>query len=484
MIFVKNHTNWLQQQAELNPSLTAIISEKTEFSFLQYFNASKKMASYISSKGVSKGSHVAIFSNNNFHFSLLINAIWILGAIPVPINTRLLQREIKKQINFVETTHLFYESSLFTEVSNIKNKFVTPDINKIENSAFSSDALHSENNTAVILFTSGTTKNPRAVQLSFRNLFYSAAALDKETNLTPDDKWLVSLPFYHIGGFSMITRSLLTGSSIIFPNSFGVNDMLETMTDQKPTMISLVPTLLQRFLELNISPNENLRCVFLGGGPARNKLIIDSIKKGWNIFSVYGSTETCSMVTALHPKEQKLKTGSSGKPLGKNRISIIPLKSSNKAKLKAGIISITGQSVMKGYYKQTPDSKKLNNTFTSDDIGFIDSDGYLFVICRKDDIIISGGENINMKEVSKIISKLSDIKECYLFALPDKHWESILCAAVVTKSDDATEYKLRSELKKRLASYKIPKKYFFLNELPKTELGKIDRAKLFSCLDL
>lgn len=180
------------------------------------------------------------------------------------------------------------------------------------------EAAFAENKTSLMLFTSGSTDKPKAVVFTFKNFLNSVVQTNELINASEKDSWLASLPFYHIGGFMIFVRALINGSSLIIPDSLTHTAIANSINEFKPGYISFVSTQLSRMIDENVKPDENLKAVFVGGGPVENNLIISAKEKGWKILKVYGSTETCSMVTALDCRNEIIKIASAGKPLQKN----------------------------------------------------------------------------------------------------------------------------------------------------------------------
>ena len=187
------------------------------------------------------------------------------------------------------------------------------------------------------------------MQLTFNNLYYSASNGNQILNQTEHDRWLASLPVYHIGGFSIFIRAFLFSSCVIIPKSLQTEDIIYSMQNYNPTLASFVSTQLKRLIDLKIRPNEELKNVLLGGGFINDDLINDAIKLGWKVSKVYGSTETSSFVTALSFDEILNGNKSSGKPLKNNFIKIIDERGNDLQPNASGEILIKSQSVMKGY---------------------------------------------------------------------------------------------------------------------------------------
>jgi O-succinylbenzoic acid--CoA ligase len=280
----------------------------------------------------------------------------------------------------------------------------------------------------------------------------------------------------------ILIRALVSGSSIVFPESLKFEEIVSSIKKHSPTQISLVPTTLRRILIENISPDPGIKYLYLGGGPSGDQLAVDAAGKGWPVVKVYGSSETCSMVTALYPEEIKLRPASSGKILGANRIRITGNDAFNSGsginESRAGEILVSAKSLFREYYGDPElTAKKIQNGwFHTGDYGMLDNEGYLFIDSRREDIIITGGETVSALEVESAIKNSPGVSDTYVFHLNDEIWGQVVCAAVVTESQD--KVKLKSFLQTKLAGYKIPKQIFFLDALPRNEMGKINRTAL------
>jgi O-succinylbenzoic acid--CoA ligase len=466
---------------------TAII---TPNSVLTYKQLDEKISSTMQSLhklGIKRWSKAAILSENNVEYVILILALWKMGAIPVPLNIRLLSNELEELVLFAGC------NCLFTVKLDEKIKSI-PGINVYrfpleeekadkylidENNTSDSPDKFKMRNPALIIFTSGSTGKPKGVVLSFNNLFYSAFNGNKLFKHQKDDRWLASLPFYHIGGFSIITRNFFYGTTLIIPQSLTTDDIIYAIENLKPTLASLITTQLQRLMEAECKPNPELRHILLGGGFTEAALVSEALEKGWNVSKSYGTSETASFVTALTAEEFRDKPLSAGKAIPPNQILIIDDDKNILPNEKVGEIAVIAQSVAKAYLNNEDENKKKlsGNTFYSGDYGYLDKDGFLFVEARREDLIVSGGENIIPFEVEAEILKYPGVKEVCAFGLNDKEWGHIVAVAIASENIITVE-RLKKFLKDKLPSFKHPGKIFILDELPKTELGKIQRGKI------
>ncbi|MFO7446948.1 MAG: o-succinylbenzoate--CoA ligase [Ignavibacteriaceae bacterium] len=462
-----------------SPELTAVIYKNTKLTYFQLDTGINSRVYALQQEGIRRGNHVPLISENNPDFIINTFALWRLGAIPVPVNTRLIDKEIEELLSFTGCTHAIVDKALNREIQ-IKSCKIISEFSLPGNEVLSSAIIPSENETAVIIYTSGSTGKPKGVEISFGNLISSALTGNTFLNHRTDDKWLTSLPFYHIGGFSIFVRALLFGASVIIPDSLSAENICKSITLHKPTLASLVSTQLLNLIESGCNPNEELRNILLGGGFVETELLKKALTSGWNVSKVYGSSETASMVTALSCKE-KVKLNSAGKALSGNEIVIVDDNGKILPPGMSGEILVKGPTAAKGYLNNPEETsaKFVDGYYHSGDIGYLDDEGYLFIEARRTDLIISGGENINPLEVEKEILKHPGIIEAAVFGIDDKKWGQSVAAAIVTKNKkQITIEELKVSLKDKLSGYKIPRKLFIIDELPRNDLGKVQREKL------
>jgi len=465
------------------PNLPAVYTSDISLNYEQLKQKVLETAAILRSSKIKDGDKVAIVGKNDIDYICIVLALWQLKAIPVLINPRLVSDEINFQTELTDCKTVLISSDLdMIDLESESEIIYFPFKSKKVYEKIEADDELNPDSTAVIIFTSGTEGNSKGVKLSFTNLFQSAKIGDQVIHHTKEDKWLASLPFNHIGGFSIITRSLLFSTSIILPDDLQTEFLAEAFEKFKPTLCSLVPTQLRRLMRSNVQPNSELRNVLLGGGYVDQKLVTDAIHNDWKVTKVYGSTETASMITALTNDEILEYPASVGKALLPNTIIIFNENKFRAPEGEVGEISISSPAVMKGYYNndEETESSFKDEFYLTGDMGYLDTEGYLFLEARKTDMIITGGENVNPNEVEDRILEHPDIEDAAVFPLKDDEWGEIVAAAVVMKDskkkislDDIKEF-----LKKNLAGFKMPGKLFLENGLPKNDLGKISRRKL------
>lgn len=484
MITISNKHHWLIEQSKSESQLSAIITYSEKIDYKQYFEKSFQYFCRLFDLGVKKGDRVGILLNNSKEFLFLINAVWFCGATSVPLNIRLTENELIQQIKNIGISFLIIDDKLCNFTTEISGKIVfLSELNQlISNPKNYLIEDFDINRDAIIMFTSGSTGKSKAVVHTFNSIYESAAALDEFIDLNVDDIWLASLPFYHIGGFMIFCRSLISKSKIAIPDSLKYDNIKKAIQKFEPTHISFVSTTLYRLTEEKFKPKKNIKYVFLGGGPLDTSLCDNAIKNGWNIVKVYGSTETCSMISALKSKDYILKPESAGKPLKNVEIKII---GNNGEFLKANVkgeIAVKSKTLFKEYINSESKGRFIDEYFLTGDYGWLDEDGYLYVNSRREDIIITGGENVSIKEVENAVKQLKEIKDVFVFPEMDKEWGQSISAAVVL-NEEISLSEIKAKLVSYIASYKIPKQFYFVNEIPRTEFGKIDKEKLIRLIN-
>lgn len=335
-------------------------------------------------------------------------------------------------------------------------------------------------------FTSGTTSTPKIVPLRRRQMYFAAGASAENFRPEVNHFWLLCLPLNHIGGVSIVLRSLLYGSGVYRMNHFDV-DMVSTFLSENTMfqVASLVPTMLKRLLDIRaFRVHKNFQAILVGGGPIIPGLLEECLGNGIPLVPSYGMTETCAQIAAnpiLKPSGRYTPLKSAGMLFSPNEIQIRDDTGIKVGTNTTGSIWLRGPQVFDGYLSSGENSNVFDKEgwFNTGDFGHINANNQLFVETRRSDLIITGGENVSPIEVESELEKMDQIIEAAVLGLPDKEWGQEVVAVVVAK----TEQKLKTEeivnsLKERITSYKIPKKIVQASALPRTESGKVKRSEL------
>ncbi|MGH2388932.1 MAG: AMP-binding protein, partial [Chloroflexota bacterium] len=348
-----------------------------------------------------------------------------------------------------------------------------------------------------IMFTSGTTGRAKGVLLSYGNHWWSAMASALNLGLRADDRWLVCLPLFHVGGLAMLLRAAIYGIPVVFPTlgpsgrGFEPGAVSRAMTEHGVSIVSVVTVMLRRLLDhwADDPHPPTLRCVLLGGGPAPLGILEECAARRLPVVQSYGMTETASQVVALSPADALRKLGSAGRPLLTNEIRIASLDADPAgAEVPVGGVGeiwVRGPSVTAGYLPAAGDLSRPLPAVDGDgrlhtgDIGRLDEEGYLYVLDRRADLIISGGENISPAEVEAVLLAHPDIAETAVYGITDARWGQSVAAAVVPRCGAALdEAMLRAFCRERLAGYKTPARIRVVAVLPRNASGKLLRREL------
>ncbi|MFN3336348.1 MAG: o-succinylbenzoate--CoA ligase, partial [Thermomicrobium sp.] len=335
------------------------------------------------------------------------------------------------------------------------------------------DAVHT------LIYTSGTTDRPKGVLLTYGNHWWSAVGSQLNLGVLPDDRWLLCLPLFHVGGLSILFRSVIGGFTVELHERFDAARANEAI-EQGVTLVSLVGTMLWRMLEERGERHYpvHLRAVLLGGGPAPRPLLERCAAVGLPVLQTYGLTETASQLATLVPEDALRKLGSAGKPLYPNALRIVRPDGSLAEPGEPGEIEVRGPVVTPGYW-QRPDLTArafCDGWFRTGDIGYLDQEGYLYVLDRRADLIVTGGENVFPAEVEAVLLGHPAVAEAAVIGIPDVEWgQRVVALVVLRRGMTATANELITWCRTRLAGYKVPKMIRFVEELPRTASGKLQR---------
>ena len=448
-----------------------VIDNTSSLSFTEILDRAKTISI---PKELIRSDYVALLCRNNKYFIEHLIAIWLEGLIPVPLNYQLKEKQIKEMLESIDCNLALVDTEFKKEFNSICNSVLSFDELETKNST----QEIKRNETALVLFTSGSTSFPKAVSLSHNNFESHFSSANFEFLFSQADNWLTSLPFYHIGGFAIIMRALFSKAKLSLIDNFKIDAIIDSLIKYNPSHISIVPTQLFYLVKNNIQPNTNHKIMFLGGGPCDEKLLKSALQLGWNIVKVYGSTETCSMVSSVNLRTFPNKLNSSGRMFSGNRIKIISSTGKILDQSESGEIVISSSAIAKGYLNSDNSAFGMNQ-YSTKDLGFIDEDGFLYIEMRREDLIVTGGENVNPAEIEMIVKKnLKYVDDCKVFGINDLKWGQRICAAVKSTDKDLDETQIREQLKALLPSFKIPKSIKILKEFPTNDMGKLNVNEL------
>ena len=434
----------------------------------------KTISGKLINSGIKPNDRIAIISENSPEYMLLVLALWNIGAVPVPLSTRYTPDQINHAIESTSSKSLFV-SKPYRKVGRAHAEnfhiedFINLNTNRIAGLTFQ-DFNFNLNADAAIIFTSSSTGSPKAVLHTIANHYCSALGSDKNIPFEKNDAWLMSLPMYHISGFSLIMRALINGGAIIFPQP--ETSLQDAIENPDLTHISLVPAQLSVLLESeqSIKHLQKFKAILLGGSAIPAKLLQRSIDCNLPVCTTYGSTEMASQITTTSPGQAPAGIGSSGKLLLYREMKLTD----------DSEIIVKGKTLFKGYVKKDTLELPLDpeGFFHTNDIGKIDTEGNLFVTSRKDLMFISGGENIHPQQIEREIEKIENVDRAIVVLVNDARFGKKGIAFIKTTRDIEPDFKyIEVKLRNKIEAFKIPKAFYPWPKQMETSL-KPDRKAL------
>ncbi len=489
----------LEERTEEYADKTFLFFKDEEVTYRQLNGGAKAVACGLARVGVEKGDNVCLLIPNRPEFMYSFFGVMKAGAVAVPINTLFKGQEITYIVNNCEAEVIIVTDEYLDLLLSIK-----PDCPRLKHVISTADregvfpfeellntTIHggipevTEEDDASIIYTSGTTGRPKGVILTHHNYMEDTRLMNVAVEMTSEDRFLCILPLFHVNAQVVTTLGpMYAGGSMVLMERFSPKEFLPALERYGATAFSGVPTV---YAILNNQPDaeqydlSKLRFCVCGAAPMPVE-VFNEFEKKYNAFILegYGLSEaTCA--SSVNPLAGKRKIGSIGVPYEEQPMKIFDDNDTEVPVGTVGEIVIQGPNVMRGYYNNpeaTAETLK-NGWLHTGDLGYIDEDGYFFIVGRKKEMIIRGGENIYPKEVEEVVYRHPAVLEAAIVGLPDEVWGEEVAAFVVLRDDGSLdEEKLIDYCKERLADYKCPRKAFFVTDLPKTATGKIQKRKV------
>ena len=443
-------------------------------------------------------SRIALWAENSVSMAIHLFALSTLGIETMLLNTNLTEREVTEQMESTDVRTLLMSEKMtqILRAHKVADDIEITDVSTYEYShnqvdrqylCFSTcidtdfkaiSPMHNDENldwnpsnekVFCIINTSATTGKFKSVPVRWSQIESHVKASAKVLGVEEDDNWLVVLPMFHVSGLSIILRTLYNGTRATIREKFSEQVVLEALKTDEVTMVSLVPTVLQRIVERIQAPT--LRAILLGGEFIPMPLLQECAQRNLPVYKTYGMSETFAQSTTFSIQEYPNKLASVGYPLQGVTIEI-----RNPDEEGVGEVWLSSPMLMKGYLNKEP----IKGAFNTDDIGYVDKNGFLYLLNRRKDIIISGGENIYPKEIEDVLYEMNGINECAVIPITDSKWGQVpvLCVVTNRSEEDISQYLLS-----RLAKYKVPKRMIYFDALPKNSMGKILRQDLIHTVE-
>lgn len=443
-------TTWPLTKAALRyRDLPAIIDTQGSYTYREYDECVRKVAAALGTAGIGRGDRIGILALPSAQLPLVVMACFQRGAIACLLNTRIPRHGLAEQLHRISGMALLVDDFFSMVRLGHMPTLRIEDLFKSELAGESVPSSFRLDQAATILFTSGSSDEPKAALHTLANHCYNAVASNQNIAVSPGDRWLLSLPLYHVSGLSILFRCLFGGAAVVVPEG---GESLESNINQfKVTHVSLVATQLFRLLQSKggLAALLRLKAILVGGSAISASLLREAQELGLPIHTTYGLTEMASQVTATPPGASLDTLLTSGTPLRPDSIMVA----------EDGEILVRGNTLFRGYVEPTGITLPVNakGWFPTGDLGRFDEHGNLNVIGRKDNLIITGGENVQPEEIEKCLCKLPGVLQCVVVPIEDAEFGARLVAFV--KKDDkyhVLQSAMQAHLARNLPKYKIP----------------------------
>lgn len=481
---------WILKRAALTPHHIALINltSKEQLTYQQLSEEIGKWSQFFERQQLQKGSRVAVFAKNHIQLFAVLFACGLRGLIYVPLNWRLSKEELTQILEDATPAILLYEEDSHCPL--VLEKMFSLHVSQHEKEIQPSRQDVDVDDPWLMIYTGGTTGQPKGVVLSFQSVNWNAMNTIISWGLHAQDRTLNYMPMFHTGGLNALCIPLLmAGGTVIIGDKFDAEEALQA-TNQYQTTISLfVPTMYQamiatKYFQENQFPSMK---VFLSGGAPCPHPIYDAFyNKGLFFKEGYGLTEAGPNNFYIDRERAYAKKGAVGKSMQFNEAKIISHTGKSCVPGEVGELLVRGKHMFRFYWNNKQETANIlqDGWLKTGDLAMMDAEGDFYIVGRRKEMIISGGENIYPQEVEQCLLRHPDVREVAVIGVGDDYWGEIVTAFIVCPHQVASLIDDLNELcHQQLGRYKIPKQMIFLDELPKTSVGKIDKKALYRLVD-
>ena len=502
---MKNNVGlFLAKRAELQPDVLGFIEADTRrrFTFREWNGRSNRTAGALRAQGVRQGDRVALLQMNSVEYIESFFALAKIGAVCVPLNWRLVPDELGFILRDSGATTLLFGGEFLGTAEELERRgdgengtLVTRWIHVGAESdrpawALSYDALQSaagddepeirsgDDDTLYIMYTSGTTGLPKGAVHTHETAIWSVLTINSTVDLRMGDRYLVSLPLFHVGALTPLTSNVHRGVTSVVMRSFDAARTWDLIDSEAITVALKVPAMLNFMLQVHDPTkhqHRDLRWILCGAAPVPVSLIEAYAKIGIEIHQIYGLTESCGPACVISAADALRKAGSTGKAFFHTDVRVVDEAGRDVAPGQSGEVIVRGRHVMKGYWNRPEATAETirDGWLRSGDVATVDEEGFVFIQDRIKDMIISGGENVYPAEVESVLMRHPQIVEAAVIGQPSEKWGESPVAIVVPKGDDLDAAGVVSFCKDKLARYKQPVTVYFIDQIPRNPSGKI-----------
>jgi len=494
-----NIASWIKQRALLEPTAEIVKEGTHAFNNRDFYHRVLSASSFLRSQGVGSGDRVSVMLYNSSLFLELLFGCARIGAIMVPLNYRLVGAELSYMIEHSESAILISDPDFREGLEGLKPGpkcllfpdreedgflHLPPKSKDPDNESPPLEAEAGDETPLLIMYTSGTTGRPKGATLSHGNVLWNAIMHLNEGLYR--ERALVNAPLFHVGGLNAIATAILYGKgSLVVQRSFDPHQTLELIEREKITCMFGAPAMLEMMVRdplFDKTDFSSVRYLQTGASPAPPALLEKYHTKGIKIRQGYGLTEASPAACLLQDEFAMVKPGSCGKEFFHLEIRIVDNNGADVKQGDVGELIIRGPNVMLGYWRDPESTRETlrNGWLYTGDLARKDEDGFIYIVDRKKDMLISGGENVYPAEVELALFQHEAIAETAVIGVPDDKWGEVPAAFVVLEKGTVkpTPDDLIQFCRSRIAKYKIPKHFHFVEELPRTPVGKVNKIAL------
>jgi fatty-acyl-CoA synthase len=476
-------SHWIERHARFAPRAPAMRFEGAQIGYGELAQRVSSAATALAALGVQRGDTVAFLGVNHPAVLVLLFACARLGAMLLPLNWRLAPPEHARVLADCSPRVLFVEPAFAEHARAIAGAIPATALSVLERAGKGEAPRAGDEHSPLLLcYTSGATGVPKGVVLTQRALAWNAVNSSHMHDLTSADRILTTLPLFHVGGMNIqTTPALHAGASVTLHARFEPRAALDALERERITLTVLVPAQLEAMMALprwQSADLSSLRAISTGSTIVSEAFVRKVSERGVPVIQVYGATETCPIAAYVRAADALRKAGSAGAPALHCELKIVGDDGRELPAGRDGEILVRGPNVATGYWNSPRESEQAfrDGWYHSGDLGHFDDEGHLHVVARKKDLIISGGENIYPAEVEGVLLESPAVAEACVVGRPEPRWGEEVVAAVVLKPGACmTEAEALALFQGRIARYKHPRAVRFLEQLPRSALGKVQK---------
>ncbi len=481
-------TDILENYAVQQPNTIATLYDGKKLSYRELYQRVDRFAAYLQEQGYEKEDVIALYTLNSDLFLIAYLGVQLAGFIVMPINTKLAAPEVDYIFNHSQAKGLIYDERIAESLKDVSYSFqhaigLQEMNNRIEQQDRERTIVPLEpHDTAVVMYTSGTTGKPKGVMLTHQNIAATAEIWSASMNMSSKDKMFICTPLFHCAGLHVFAMPMFyQGGTVVIEEVFSPTKTLAQIAATEATIFFGVPSMYTIILNtpgFKEHSLNHLRLLCYGAAPMPYELV-KQVKEAFpnvKVQNLYGQTENSPAATSLLDMDALTKIGSVGKPLAQTEVCVVDSEGKSVPAGEVGEICVKGPQVMKGYLRNPEETARTirDGWLYSGDLGRFDNEGYLYIVDRKKDMIIRGGENIYPIEVEEVLYQMPEVLEAAVVGLPHEVYGEVPKAFVVLKEDKSLdENSILSYCQTRLAKYKVPYEIEFLAELPRNASGKV-----------